>query len=267
MQDTFIQFPDPSSANIDGLLAMGGDLRPDTLVRAYTQGIFPWFNDDQPILWWSPDPRLVLYPSQFKVTRSLLKSIRNGGFTVTANTCFNRVLDACASRGLSATATDIVPASIESDDFYLDQDGKVQMDPTTWITEDMHAAYRELHALGIAHSVEVWHEQQLVGGLYGVKLGQIFYGESMFSVVSNTSKVASAYLCAWARSADIHFIDCQIHSNHLASLGAIEIPREEFLRELKTHTSAPESDGTRKLNIAFGQLTPEKVTENVIKKS
>jgi len=207
----FVAFPDVINANEDGLLAMGGDLSVDTLVSAYAQGIFPWFNQDQPILWWSPDPRLVLYPERVKVSRSLAKTIRSSKYRVSCNTQFERVIKGCALRG--STQAHTTPAD-------------------TWITDSMSSAYLELHRLGYAHSIEVWQENTLVGGLYGVALGQVFFGESMFSSASDASKVALVALCTWLKHLNFNVIDCQVASEHLISLGAEEITRSAFLEVL-----------------------------------
>ncbi len=212
----FVQFPDVSNATDDGLLASGGELSTDMLVSAYAQGIFPWFNDDQPLLWWSPDPRLVLYPNKVKVSRSLRKKIRQRLFSVTANQAFNDVILACALRGKGDAET---------------REGQNKAD--TWITESMLTAYKVLHQQGYAHSIEVWQENRLVGGLYGIVLGDMFFGESMFSRVSDASKTALVSLCRWMNHRGFRLIDCQIYSDHLASLGAEEIPRENFLLALK----------------------------------
>lgn len=203
-----MRFPDVSNSNEDGLLAMGGDLNVNTLISAYAQGIFPWFNDDQPILWWSPDPRMVLYPADLKISRSLKKTLKKEHFKVTINHAFSRVIDACALRG---------------------QQNSLMQNEETWITDDMQTAYTQLHEKGYAHSMEVWQNQQLVGGLYGVCLGNVFFGESMFSRVSDASKVAFVHLAAMG----FDLIDCQVSSAHLASLGAKEIPRADFLKQLK----------------------------------
>lgn len=207
----FQPFPELSNADEDGLLAMGGDLSVSTLVSAYAQGIFPWFNEGQPILWWSPDPRLVLYPDQLKVSRSLKKSIRNK-FTVSCNKAFTDVINGCALRGQANSKP------IENE--------------ATWITEDMHRAYVELFAKGYAHSIEVWLDDRLVGGLYGVSLGNVFFGESMFSSERDASKVALTYLCQHMKNLNHQLIDCQVASEHLFSLGAIEISRNDFLETL-----------------------------------
>ncbi len=193
----------------DGLLAIGGDLSSARLLAAYPRGIFPWFSDDQPILWWSPNPRMVLFPNQLKVSRSLHKNLRNSGFSVTVNQAFSAVLFACAR----------IPRA--------DQDG-------TWITTDIQAAYTQLHEQGFAHSVECWYQNQLVGGLYGVGIGKIFFGESMFSLMSNASKVAFVKFVEYLRTQHYALIDCQVHSEHLASLGANLIPRSTFKQCLDT---------------------------------
>lgn len=223
----FVRFPALSNANEDGLLAMGGDLSVDTLVSAYSQGIFPWFNDDQPILWWSPDPRLVLYPDELKVSKSLAKLIRQQRFEISCDQAFERVVRCCALRG----ADKPMQTSVADD--------PAAVGPTdTWITQSMHDAYSQLFAQGYAHSIEVWQgpiEQRcLVGGLYGVVLGKVFFGESMFSEVSNASKIALFALCQWLQKLQFEVIDCQVASEHLLSLGAREIPQDEFLTHLKS---------------------------------
>lgn len=203
----FIEFPALEYANPDGLLAMGGNLDASTLVSAYAQGIFPWFNQGQPILWWSPDPRLVLYPSELCVRRSLRKRIRNSGFRVSVNQCFDRVIKACALRG-------------ESSDTDSPQN--------TWISQEMRSAYQRLHHLGYAHSFEVWNQDKLIGGLYGIALGRVFFGESMFSQERDASKVALFFCCQWLKQLEFSVIDCQVSSDHLLSLGATEISRDAF---------------------------------------
>lgn len=217
----FQQFPSLDNTDDDGLLAMGGNLSIDTLVSAYAQGIFPWFNNDQPILWWSPDPRLVLYPNQIKLSRSLKKSIKRK-FNVTCNQAFEDVMHGCALRG----------AEREADQNNVSDDGIDQNTTDTWITKDMHKAYSELHHAGYAHSIETWQNNKLVGGLYGVCLGNVFFGESMFSRESDASKTALVYLCQHLLNQDFRLIDCQVASEHLFSLGAKEIPRSEFIQEL-----------------------------------
>lgn len=207
----YVSFPAVTNADQDGLLAMGGNLSVDTLVSAYRQGIFPWFNDDQPILWWSPDPRMILIPAEIKISRSLAKKIRQQRFTVTCNQSFEQVINNCALRGQN------------SNDEICD----------TWITQSMADAYKTLHSRGYAHSVEVWDNNQLVGGLYGLALGDVFFGESMFSIVTDASKIALATLCCWLREHKYQLIDCQVSSDHLSSLGAKEVTRELFLDSLK----------------------------------
>lgn len=204
-----IQFPPVEQAlrDPDGLLAAGGDLTPGWLLAAYRRGIFPWYGDDQPILWWSPDPRMVLFPEEIRVRRSLAKRLRNAGFEVTANRAFDAVVAACAAPRLHQ--------------------------PDTWITPEMHTAYGRLHALGAAHSVEVWRDGELVGGLYGIALGPVFFGESMFSRESDASKVALVHLARAMSAGGGRLIDCQMHTDHLASLGARDIARAEFIGYLE----------------------------------
>ena len=205
-----VQFPDPASAWADpnGLLAAGGDLTPEWLVTAYSHGVFPWFDDDDgPVLWWSPDPRATLTPADLRVTRSLRKRLRNGPFRVSADQAFAQVLAGCAGPRADASGT--------------------------WITERMQRAYTRLHELGIAHSIEVWEEQRLVGGLYGVAVGRLFCGESMFSHQRDASKIAFATLATQLRRWDFALIDCQLPTEHLQSLGASEQPRHEFLNLLQ----------------------------------
>ena len=203
-------FPPVSSAltEPDGLLCAGGDLRPERILAAYRRGIFPWYAEGQPILWWSPDPRMVLFPHELKVSRSLRKSLRNRGFRITFDTCFDRVVACCAASG------------------GRDFEG-------TWISPEMRQAYTELHALGHAHSVEAWQGDDLVGGLYGLQLGRIFFGESMFSTAADASKVALYWLVQRLLEDGVELIDCQVASEHLFSLGARLIPRTEFLARLE----------------------------------
>lgn len=205
------RFPDVNTATEDGLLAMGGDLSPSMLVSAYAQGIFPWFNQGQPILWWSPDPRMVLFPDEFKLSRSLRKTVRKQQYRVTANQQFEQVIEACALRGNPPD----------------------QATEETWITEDMQHAYAELHRLGYAHSIEVWQDDALVGGLYGLLLDTVFFGESMFSRERDTSKLALYSLTRWLQRCQAKLVDCQVSSPHLASLGAREISRANFLDHLE----------------------------------
>lgn len=196
----------------DGLLAAGGDLSPPRLLAAYRRGIFPWYSRGQPILWWCPDPRAVLLPSQFRISRSLAKSIRNRGFTTRIDTGFREVIRACGSAELRPGGT--------------------------WLSAEMRAAYLRLHKLGYAHSVETWREQTLVGGLYGVAIGRVFFGESMFSIERDASKVALQRLCSELTVRDFHMIDCQMATPHLLSLGAELIPRPQFIATLMHHVGA-----------------------------
>lgn len=201
-------FPAPNRAltEPDGLLAAGGSLNPRRLLQAYRQGIFPWYSSGQPILWWSPNPRLVLFPEGVNLSRSLRKTLRNRPFTVTADAAFGAVIDACAAPRARS--------------------------PGTWITPEMRTAYLRLHALGAAHSVEVRHGTELVGGVYGVAVGRAFSGESMFSRATDASKVALVALAEWCRGRGHALIDCQLPSAHLRSLGSRPMPRAEFLAYL-----------------------------------
>ncbi|EPC02521.1 hypothetical protein L861_09260 [Litchfieldella anticariensis FP35 = DSM 16096] len=200
-----VQFPDVEQAldEPDGLLAAGGALTPDWLLGAYRQGVFPWFSDGQPILWWSPNPRMVLFPEEIRIRRSLAKRLRNAGFRVSIDQDFPAVIDACAT-------------------------SRAYMEGT-WITHEMQLAYLRLHDLGYAHSVEVWHNKTLVGGLYGVALGNMFFGESMFSRVSDASKVALVHLARHLQARGGGLIDCQMHTQHLAWMGARDIARRDFI--------------------------------------
>ncbi|HSN41500.1 MAG TPA: leucyl/phenylalanyl-tRNA--protein transferase [Burkholderiales bacterium] len=208
-------FPPVSRALTEpsGLLAAGGELTPERLVDAYRQGIFPWYSQDQPLLWWSPDPRMVLFPAELRLTRSLKKRLRRRDYEIRADTCFERVMRACAGprRG---------------------QEG-------TWITEEMVAAYCALHAQGLAHSVETWMNGELAGGLYGIALGRMFYGESMFARATDASKLALAHLVRQIERWGFGMIDCQMKTPHLAAFGAREIPRREFMRKLQELVNYP----------------------------
>ena len=201
----------------NGLLCAGGDLSPDRLLDAYRRGIFPWYSGDEPILWWSPDPRMVLFCDELKVSRSLAKSIRNKGFEVRIDSAFPRVIKACAE-----------PRKGEGG---------------TWLSAEMQAAYLALHRLGHAHSFETWQGERLVGGLYGVAIGRMFYGESMFSTATDASKVALAGLVEELRARGFPLIDCQQRTPLLASLGAREIPRRQFLRRITALVNYPEPMG------------------------
>ena len=215
-------FPDPerSLREPNGLLCAGGDLSIDRLLAAYRRGIFPWFNGSEPILWWSPDPRMVLYSAEFKVPRSLGKSIRNKGYEIRIDTAFGRVLAGCAGPRRPGRA-----AAGGAENSHSAEDG-------TWLGRAMRNAYAALYRGGYAHSFETWLDGELVGGLYGVALGRMFYGESMFSHATDASKVALAALVDELRARDFPLIDCQVHTDLLQSLGAREIPRTEFLREM-----------------------------------
>ncbi|WP_323815030.1 leucyl/phenylalanyl-tRNA--protein transferase [Cellvibrio sp. NN19] len=220
-------FPDPVHALDEpaGLLAVGGDLSPDRILAAYRQGIFPWFNPGDPILWWSPSPRTVIFPKQLHISKSLRKTLRKGVYKVTFDHCFRAVMTACA--GPRAYA-----------------DG-------TWISSEIIAGYCALHARGIAHSVEVWREDELVGGLYGIALGKMFFGESMFSRADNASKVGFAHLVRQLIRWDFQLIDCQVANDHLFSLGATEIPREEFQQMLINFTDEPGMNSSLWSNVSI----------------
>jgi leucyl/phenylalanyl-tRNA---protein transferase len=211
-------FPPPDYADPSGLLAVGGDLSNERLIEAYRVGIFPWYSDDQPILWWSPDPRLVLDLKDFKISRSLRKTLKKGVFQVTFDRAFEEVIQACAVVQRAA------------------QNG-------TWITEEMREAYINLHGLGYAHSVESWFGGKLAGGLYGVSLGKSFFGESMFHLKTDASKVALATLVEKLKSWDFHFIDSQMTTEHMVRLGAKELPRRIFLKRLQSALRHPTRRG------------------------
>ena len=202
-------FPPVDSANSIGLLAFGGDLSPERLMQAYTHGIFPWYDSSQPILWWSPDPRMVLFPERLKISKSMKQLLKKGAFEVSFNRNFEKVIQNCAA---------------------MPREGQ----QGTWITREMQEAYVKLHELGWAESVEVWQEGQLMGGIYGIYLREkkVFCGESMFTKVSNASKYGFIKMVENLKQRGVRLIDCQIYTEHLASLGAEEIPREEFLKYL-----------------------------------
>jgi leucyl/phenylalanyl-tRNA--protein transferase len=222
-----IAFPPVEQAlrSPNGLLAAGGDLSPARLLAAYRRGIFPWFSEGEPILWWSPDPRMVLFPEEFKISRSLRKTLRNDQYEVRTDTAFEQVMRACAAPREGANGT--------------------------WIHEEMVAAYCELHRLGYAHSVETWMDGELVGGLYGMALGRMFYGESMFSRRTDASKIAVAHLAAQLGKWNFGMIDCQMNTPHLASLGAREIPRGEFVSQLQTLIELPGVPAPWRFEILF----------------
>ncbi|WP_126445078.1 leucyl/phenylalanyl-tRNA--protein transferase [Sulfuricystis multivorans] len=213
-------FPPVSEALTEpnGLLAAGGDLTPARLLAAYRRGIFPWFSAGEPILWWSPDPRMVLFPSELKISRSLAKTLRNADYQVKLDTAFDAVIAACATTPRPG------------------QNG-------TWITAEMKIAYRRLYALGYAHSVETWRDGRLIGGLYGVALGRVFFGESMFSLERDASKIALAHLCRYLCVHNFGMIDCQMETTHLRSLGARPIPRDAFVARLAALVDEGEPPG------------------------
>jgi len=200
-------FPHPDFANDYGVLAIGGDLSANRLILAYNNGIFPWFENGDEILWWSPPERMVLYPEKVKVSKSMRKFIRDNKYKITVNKDFRSVIENCSS---------------------IKREGQ----NSTWIVDSMVEAYINLHKLGYAHSVEVWENDELVGGLYGVNVGKVFCGESMFSKKNNTSKLAFIFLARELEKQNYKLIDCQMYTDHLASLGAEEIPRDVFLKEL-----------------------------------
>lgn len=203
-----LYFPAVNNASPEGIVAIGGDLSPERLMLAYSNGIFPWFEDDEPILWWSPPERMVLFLDELKVSKSMRNIINRGVFKVTFNTAFREVITNCRD---------------------IKRDGQ----PGTWITDDMTEAYCRLNELGFAKSVEVWQDDTLVGGLYGVDLGHIFCGESMFSKTANASKIAFIALVKQLQASNYKLLDCQVHNGHLESLGAREIARDDFLEILK----------------------------------
>jgi leucyl/phenylalanyl-tRNA--protein transferase len=207
-------FPEPSEAEPDGLLAVGGDLSPERLVEAYAAGIFPWYSEGSPILWWSPDPRLVLAPAALHVPRSLERTLRRGRYEIRADTAFGEVIRRCAGKPRPG------------------QDG-------TWITRAMTRAYERLHELGLAHSFEAWEGGELAGGLYGVSLGAAFFGESMFADRADASKAAFAQGVRWLAAHGIDLVDCQVRTEHLVRFGAVEVPRASFLERLAVALRRP----------------------------
>jgi leucyl/phenylalanyl-tRNA--protein transferase len=223
--DQLFPFPSPESWD-DDVVAVGGNLSPGLLISAYAQGIFPWFNEGEDILWWSLDPRFILYPDALKVSRSMKRHIKRGGFSLTLDSDFTAVMEGCGRVSRK------------------DQDG-------TWISREMIDAYTELHDLGFAHSVEVREGDELVGGLYGLSLGNAFFGESMFARRTNASKTALIALSSYLADRGFAFIDCQQHTDHLGSLGAADVPRERFLEELKEALKTPTSRGN------WGLLYPD----------
>lgn len=214
-----IAFPPPDLARSDGILAVGGDLSVDRLLLAYRMGIFPWYGEGDPIIWWSPDPRLVLYPSALRVSRRLARTVRRNRFEITFDRAFDAVIDACAR----------VPR---------------KRDDGTWIVPDMIRAYNRLHRAGYAHSVEAWRDGELVGGLYGVSLGGSFFGESMFTHARDASKVAFVRLVSRLDDWGFDLVDCQVRTDHLIRFGAEEIPRKRFLAELRLSVDRPTRAGS-----------------------
>lgn len=219
-RDPYQPFPPVHLAMRDpnGLLAIGGDLSTHRLLRAYGQGIFPWYNPDEPILWWCPDPRAVLEPAGLKMSRSYRKAVQRGDYAVTMDRAYPEVLAACAGARAHSRGT--------------------------WLGDDMREAYRALHAQGHAHSVEVWRQGELIGGLYGVSVGFAFFGESMFSRADDGSKIALYWLCEQLKSWGYGLIDCQVSSAHLGSLGATDLSRNDFLSRLAPLTQTPRAAGT-----------------------
>lgn len=213
-----LAFPSPHLASKDGLLAVGGDLGMKRLLLAYRLGIFPWFSKHEPLMWWSPDPRLVLYPQEIKVSRSLKKTIKKCLFDVTMDTAFLRVINGCAQ--------------IRS-----------KNNTETWIVDDMIKAYCRLHEAGYAHSVEAWYRGELAGGLYGVSLGSCFFGESMFTRINNASKVAFVTFVDFLKTCSFNMIDCQVTTRHMMRFGAREISRSQFLKQLENSLKTPVKRG------------------------
>lgn len=215
-----LEFPPLSRAlrEPNGLLAAGGDLTPERIITAYHNGIFPWFSSGDPILWWSPDPRMVLVPGELKISRSLRRTLRKGEYEVRLDSAFEQVIGNCST---------------------LPREGQAG----TWITPEMRAAYLRLHRLGVAHCVETWIDGELVGGLYGIALGRAFFGESMFSLRTDASKIALAHLCAYLQAREFGIIDCQMETAHLASLGARPIPRDRFRAQLDKLTGEGDPPG------------------------
>jgi leucyl/phenylalanyl-tRNA--protein transferase len=208
LDQNYCGFPDPNHAQRDGLIAFGGDLSPKRILSAYSEGIFPWYSPGEPILWWSPDPRFVLFPQKFHISKSLSKTIRKANYIITMDQAFESVIQECAKI-------------------------RIENGCGTWITNKMIQAYSKLYEMGYAHSVETWMDDQLAGGLYGLSLGRMFAGESMFFRKNNASKIAMVALVSFARSYNFDFIDCQLKTTHLKSLGAENIPRNVFLQLLK----------------------------------
>ena len=238
--ETFVQhikslgrydFPDPAIVDPDGIgiVAVGGDLAPETLISAYAQGLFPWFNEDEPIAWWCPEPRCVIRPTEYQPSKSLRKQANRERWQLTLNHAFNEVIHACSlprSNGVNDDLNDNQPEGEH-----------------TWIHNEMIEAYTELHAQGFAHSIEVWDEhKQLIGGLYGLKIGSIYFGESMFHTASNASKLAFWGLMRLCEQSAVSLVDCQLPNDHLVSLGAVTLGRNEFLTQLELLLAKPSTD-------------------------
>jgi leucyl/phenylalanyl-tRNA---protein transferase len=204
-----MRFPNPAHAerDPDGLLAVGGDLTPKRLINAYSQGIFPWYSEHQPVLWWSPDPRTLIFPEQLHVSRSLRRQMRQGGLTLRMDSGYEEVLLGCAAPR-------------------RDQNG-------TWLLPEMREAYLQLYELDIAHSIELWQGKRLVGGMYGLALGAAFFGESMFSRVPSASRIVMVHLCEQLSAHGFHFLDCQVFNPHLGRMGAVQLPRQAYLERLR----------------------------------
>jgi leucyl/phenylalanyl-tRNA--protein transferase len=213
-----LEFPPPHLAEPNGLLCVGGDLSTERLLLAYSSGIFPWYSDDEPILWWSPDPRLILLPKKIKISRSLKKKLRNHSFIITIDKAFEEVIYACARI-------------------------RKKKNEGTWLVDDMIHAYIKLHKEGFAHSVECWKEDKLAGGLYGISLGGCFFGESMFTYISDASKIALTTLSSFLSKLNFDLIDCQVTTDHLINMGGYEISRESFLNKLKLSLQKPSITG------------------------
>lgn len=217
-EETFFRFPDVDSADEHGIVAAGGNLSPGMLISAYKQGLFPWYSEGEPILWWSPDPRFVLYPENLHISRSMIRVFKRNTFSYTIDTSFDKVIKECSS---------------------VTRKGQ----DSTWITDEMIEGYAYLHKLGLAHSVEVWKDGVLAGGLYGVSLGSLFFGESMFHRVPDASKAGYILFVRALSREGFSLVDCQVYTSHLASLGAREIPRNDFMRQLETGLKADTRSG------------------------
>lgn len=234
------QFPNPASVDPDGIgiVAVGGDLAPETLISAYAQGLFPWFNADEPIAWWCPEPRCVIVPSDYQPSKSLRRYAKQQRWQLTLNQAFDDVIHAC---------------SLPRSDALLEGEH-------TWIHDEMISAYTQLHSMGFAHSIEVWDEKnQLIGGLYGLKIGQIYFGESMFYRASNASKLAFWGLMQLCKQSDVAMIDCQLPNEHLMSLGATTLPRAQFLMTLESligsHSKTWHTDSYQPLSVSSLPIT------------